>query len=65
MLQAIYGDRIIVLPIVDIGIGYVPEWGQYLINTIKFNVGEEPDFAIVGSELRLKLIIKFKKLLFN
>lgn len=51
MLETIYGDKIIVLPIVDIGIGYVPEWGRYLINTIKFNLGEEPDFAIVGSEL--------------
>lgn len=51
MLQTIYGDKIIILPIVDIGVGYKPEWGKYLINTIKFNVGEEPKFAIVGSEL--------------
>ena len=50
MIQTVCGEDTIVLPIVDIGIGYVPEWGNYLINTIKANVGEEPDFAIRGAE---------------
>ena len=51
MIQTIYGDKVIVLPVLDLGIGYVPQWGDYLINTIKFNVGEEPDFYIGGSEV--------------
>lgn len=50
MIQTVCGEDVIVLPIVDIGIGYVPEWGNYLINTIKANTGEEPDFAIRGYE---------------
>lgn len=50
MFETIYGDKVIVLPIVDIGIGYVPEWGNYLVNTIKLNCGEEPDLAITGVE---------------
>ncbi len=50
MIKTVYGDKVIVLPIVDIGIGYVPEWGNYLINTIEFNCGEMPDFVVEGSE---------------
>ena len=50
MIQTVCGKDVIVLPIVDIGIGYVPQWGNYLINTIKANTGEEPDFAIRGYE---------------
>ena len=51
MLEKIYGkDRLIILPIVDIGIGYVPEWGKYIMNTIKFHCGEYPDFCIRGEE---------------
>jgi len=50
MLQKIYGDRIEVYPTINIGIGYVPEWGNYLLNTIKFYCGEFPDFVVNGSE---------------
>lgn len=42
--------NLIVLPIVNIGIGYVPEWGNYLMNTIKLECGEYPDFTICGVE---------------
>jgi len=51
MIKTIYGDKAEAYPIINIGIGYVPEWGQYLINTIKFYTGKEPDFAIIGSEI--------------
>ena len=51
MLKTIYGDKIEVYPIVNIGIGYVPPWGRYLMNTIKFHCGMEPGFAIIGSEV--------------
>ena len=50
MIETIYGDRVIVLPVLDLGIGYCPQWGEYLVNTIKFNVGEIPDFYIGGVE---------------
>jgi len=51
MLEKIYGkDRLIIVPIFDIGIGYVPEWGKYVMNTIKFYCGEYPDFCIRGIE---------------
>jgi len=50
MIKAIYGNRVEVYPIVNIGIGYTPEWGNYLVNTIKFYTGETPDFTIGGVE---------------
>lgn len=50
MIQKVYGDKVEVYPIINIGIGYVPEWGNYLLNTIKFYCGEYPDFVINGSE---------------
>lgn len=63
MIHTVCGEDVIVLPIVDIGIGYVPEWGNYLINTIKANVGEEPDFAIRGAEFgREKWLPKEKQI---
>ncbi len=50
MIENVYGDKVIVLPVFDLGIGYVPQWGDYLLNTIKFNLGEIPDFYIGGVE---------------
>jgi len=51
MLQKIYGDKIIILPLVDLGIGYVPAWGNYILNTIKLYTNEQPDFVITGQEV--------------
>ena len=51
LINTIYGDRVEVYPIVNIGIGYVPEWGNYIMNTIKFYCGELPDFYIGGIEV--------------
>lgn len=43
-------DRLIIAPIVDIGIGNAFPWGDYLMNTCKFIAGEYPDVIIAGSE---------------
>lgn len=50
MIQKIYGDKVEVYPIISIGIGYVPEWGNYIMNTIKYYCGEYPDFVIRGAD---------------
>lgn len=50
MIERIYGDQIEVYPIINIGIGYKPEWGNYVMNTIKFYCGSYPDFVIRGSD---------------
>lgn len=51
LIKEIYGNRVEIYPIVNIGIGYVPEWGNYIMNTIKFYCGEFPDFYIGGIEV--------------
>lgn len=51
LIQKIYGNKIEVYPLVDIGIGYTNEWNNYLVNTVKFHCnGEVPDFYIGGVE---------------
>ncbi len=50
MIQKIYGDKVEVYPIINIGIGYVPAWGNYVMNTIKYYCGKYPDFVIRGSD---------------
>ncbi len=51
LIKEIYGDKVEIYPIINIGIGYVPEWGNYLMNTIKYYCGEYPDFVINGTEV--------------
>ena len=50
MIQKIYGDKVEVYPIINIGIGYVPAWGNYVMNTVKYYCGKYPDFVIRGSD---------------
>lgn len=50
LIKKIYGDKVEVYPIVNIGIGYVPEWGNYIMNTVKFYCDYYPDFYIGGVE---------------
>ena len=50
MIKMIYGNKVEVYPIISIGIGYVPAWGNYIMNTIKFYCGEYPDFVLRGSD---------------
>ena len=50
MIKMIYGNKVEVYPIISIGIGYVPAWGNYIMNTIKFYCGDYPDFVLRGSD---------------
>ena len=50
MIKMIYGNKVEVYPIISIGIGYIPAWGNYIMNTIKFYCGEYPDFVLRGSD---------------
>lgn len=50
LIKKIYGNKVEVYPIVDIGIGYLPEWGNYIMNTVKFYCDSYPDFYIGGVE---------------
>ena len=50
MIKMIFGNKVEVYPIISIGIGYCPAWGNYIMNTIKFYCGEYPDFVLRGSD---------------
>ena len=50
MIKTVFGDKVEVYPIISIGIGYIPAWGNYIMNTIKFYCGEYPDFVLRGSD---------------
>ena len=50
LIKKIYGNKVEVYPIMDIGIGFVPEWGNYIMNTINFYCDSYPDFYIGGVE---------------
>ncbi|MCQ2428262.1 MAG: adenylyltransferase/cytidyltransferase family protein [Clostridia bacterium] len=52
MLKAVYGDRITVAPIPDIGVGNTFAWGSYVIDTCIKTFGEAPEIFVTGTEER-------------
>ena len=50
MIKMIFGNKVEVYPIISIGIGYCPAWGNYIMNTVKFYCGEYPDFVLRGAD---------------
>ena len=52
MLNRVFGDKIDVFPLPDIGVGNVPEWGDYVIKNVVDAVGYPPDLFISGKEER-------------
>lgn len=51
-LQAVYGDKIAVYPLPDIGVGNNPEWGEYVIKNALDRTGSMPDLFVSGKEER-------------
>ncbi len=51
-LNKIYGDRIQIYPLPDIGVGNNSKWGDYVINNVIERFGEKPDLLISGKEER-------------
>ena len=56
LLQTIYPDclkqykNIYYIPLVDIGAGNSPVWGNYIMNTVKYHIGNYPDLIVSGDE---------------
>ena len=51
-LQMVFGDRVEVYPLPDMGLGNVPAWGDYVLDSAKRWCGEEPDLFVSGKEER-------------
>lgn len=52
LLKAIYGDRIHVYPLPDIGVGNNSQWGDYVLKNVKERFGRAPDLLASGREER-------------
>ncbi len=52
MLEKLFGDKIKIYPLNDIGVGNNSSWGEYVLNSIVENTGRYPDLHISGKEER-------------
>lgn len=52
MLNTVFGDRISVYPLPDIGVGNTAKWGKYVLQTVRACCGDVPDLLISGKETR-------------
>ena len=52
VLKKIYGDRVKVYPLPDIGVGNTMRWGEYVIDNVVERFGISPDLLVSGKEER-------------
>jgi nicotinamide-nucleotide adenylyltransferase len=52
LLKKIYGDKIKVFPLPDIGVGNNSAWGEYVLKTVKEHFNRFPDLLVSGKEER-------------
>lgn len=52
VLRAIYGDRIGIYPLPDIGVGNTAAWGDYVLANVRERFGMMPDLIVSGKEGR-------------
>lgn len=52
ILLSVFGDKVKVFPLPDLGIGNVPAWGDYVLESVRERFGKYPDIFISGKESR-------------
>ena len=52
ILLSVFGDKVKVFPLPDLGIGNVPAWGDYVLESVRERFGKYPDILISGKESR-------------
>ena len=52
MLRTVFGDRVTVAPLRDIGVGNCAAWGTYVLVSAEEAFGEKPDLVVSGQEER-------------
>ncbi len=55
MIRELYGDRITIAPLPDIGVGDVSAWGDYLLKTGREAIGEDICAIVCGNERKYHL----------
>lgn len=52
LLTRLFGDKILIYPLPDIGVGNNSRWGDYVLRNVEERVGMLPDLLISGKESR-------------
>ena len=52
LLQNVFGDRLQIHPLPDIGVGNNSKWGDYVLETVYRRCGKYPDLLVSGKESR-------------
>ena len=52
IIKKVYGDRVVVYPLPDIGVGNNSAWGEYVLRNAKERFGKAPDLLVSGKEER-------------
>ena len=52
MLNKVFGGRVEVYPLPDIGVGNNSKWGEYVLENVRRRCGKSPDLLISGKEER-------------
>ena len=52
MLEKLFGDRVGVYPLPDIGVGNTAAWGDYVLQNVRARFGCLPDLLVSGKESR-------------
>lgn len=52
MLNRLFGERVAVYPLPDIGVGNVASWGDYVLENVEKKFGRMPDLLVSGKESR-------------
>lgn len=52
MLKTLFGDKVEIYPLPDIGVGNNTRWGAYVLENVRERFGTNPDLLISGKEAR-------------
>lgn len=52
VLRTLFGDRVRIYPLPDIGVGNVGAWGDYVLTNVVNAFGRSPDLLVSGREAR-------------
>lgn len=52
LLRLLFGDRVQIFPLPDIGVGNNGTWGEYVLENVKAQYGTCPDLLVSGKETR-------------
>ena len=49
MLKKVFGDRVRIEPLPDIGVGNNSKWGDYVLQNVQRRFGKAPDLLVSGN----------------